>query len=223
MTTATTEATSISTLLREGTAVAHTEAENASFMANLIRGELAREDAVNLTAQYYFIYTALENIARRGRATNDAVASITDARLDRLPSLEADLAAMIGPNWREEITALPATTRYVAELEAISPDDAPAIIAHHYVRYLGDIAGGQVIARMLEGHYGLAAEELTFYDFSAIGKIPPFRKNYKDALDTLPFSDTERASLLAHAQNAFCLNSAVFADLASISPVLQGR
>lgn len=222
MTTATAEAPSISTLLREGTAAAHAQAENTSFMAHLAKGELSREDAVNLTAQYYFIYTALEDIAHRGRTTSEAVATIADARLDRRQALESDLAAMIGPNWREEITALPATTRYVAKLEAISPDNAPAIIAHHYVRYLGDIAGGQVIARMLEGHYGLTPEELAFYDFSAIGKIPPFRKNYKDALDALPFNNTERVSLLTHAENAFCLNSAVFADLANISPVLQG-
>ena len=60
MTAATAEAPSISTLLREGTAAAHAQAENTSFMAHLAKGELSREDAVNLTAQYYFclLYTS---------------------------------------------------------------------------------------------------------------------------------------------------------------------
>lgn len=212
--------TSISETLKTQTAAAHTEAETTAFMASLAKGELSRQDAVNLTAQYYFIYSALEEAARRGRETSDAVASIADARLERVPALEQDLASMIGPNWREEIEPLPATRGYIAKLENLSPEDAPAIIAHHYVRYLGDIAGGQVIARMLANHYGFTEEALTFYDFSAVGKIPPFRAAYKQALDELSFNEAERATLVDHVKQAFTLNSAVFADLAGISPVL---
>lgn len=55
------------------------EAENTSFMAGLGKGDLSREDAVNLTAQYYFIYTALETAARRGRAAH------TDGTTGRAP------------------------------------------------------------------------------------------------------------------------------------------
>jgi len=210
-------ATPISTLLRDGTATAHSQAENTSFMSALGSGNLTRQDAVNLTAQYYFIYTALEQAARRGCSADPegvTTSRIADPRLERVPALERDLAAMIGPDWREQISPLPATRQYVATLEHIPDADAPALIAHHYVRYLGDIAGGQVIARVLAGHYGFTADELNFYDFSAIGKIPPYRKQYKDTLDSLPFDEVERASLLSNARQAFTLNSRVFIELA---------
>ena len=87
------------------------------------------------------------------------------------------------------------------------------MIAHHYVRYLGDISGGQVIAVRVADLYNVAPEALKFYDFSAIGKIPPYRTNYRQRLDNLPLTARQRTELIGEANTAFGMNSALFADL----------
>ncbi|WP_288831887.1 heme oxygenase (biliverdin-producing) [uncultured Corynebacterium sp.] len=202
----------LSTALREETAAAHRDAENTRFMSSLVEGALGRAEVIDLTAQYWFIYGALERAVRR-LAADPIAAAVADARLERVPALERDLAHLIGPGWRAEISPAAATLAYAAELDGLGPGDAPAVIAHHYVRYLGDIAGGQVIARMLSTAYGLSAEELNFYDFSAVGKIPPFRAAYKAALDSLDLTPAQREQLLRSATGAFARNQAVFREL----------
>ena len=55
---------------------------------------------------------------------------------------------------------------------------------------------------------------------SSSGSLEPDEVSSQQALDELSFNEAERATLVDHAKQAFTLNSAVFADLAGISPVL---
>ena len=203
----------LSIALKDQTAQAHTNAENSHFMASLSGGKLDSNAVAELTVQYFHIYSALEAAVRRASA-HPAVTLIADQRLERVEAITQDLTSMLGTSWRE-IEPLPATARYVAELEALGPDDGPEVVAHHYVRYLGDIAGGQVLARVFREAYELQEDALNFYDFSAIGKIPPYRAQYKAALDAMQLGEEERARLINAAKRAFDLNQAVFQNLAT--------
>lgn len=205
----------LSVALREETAAAHETAEQSDFMARLLAGEQDSAAVSALTSQLWFVYTALE-------AATDAVAAsgiggaIHDARLVRRPALDADLRTLLGDGWRDQIRPLGATADYVARLEELaSPEQAHRVVAHHYVRYMGDIAGGQVIAQRLKNLYGIPAEALNFYDFEALGKIPPYRADYRSRLDALELTDTQREETLAEAKDAFAFNTAMFADLAA--------
>lgn len=204
----------LSAALKDQTATAHSSAENSPFMSSLGKGELDRAAVAELTVQYFHIYSALEDAVRRA-ASHPAVAQIADERLERVPALEADLTAMLGAGWKETTAPLDATRRYVAELEALTPDSGPEVIAHHYVRYLGDISGGQVLARVFQNAYALPDEALHFYNFSAVGKIPHYRAHYKEALDAMQLNDEERARIISTAQHVFALNQAVFQDLST--------
>lgn len=204
----------LSSALKEYTAKAHSNAEASSFMTELLEGGVEQTAVVEYTAQLWFVYTALEQAGRVARQ-DEMMAGIVDPRLERRVALESDLAAMLGDDWADKIQILPATARYMTRLAEIArPECAHLVIAHHYVRYLGDIAGGQVIARRLESLYGILPEALTFYDFSGIGAIPPYRKQYRQTLDSLQLSDSQRDEMLAEAALAFRLNSDVFSDLA---------
>ena len=204
----------LSAVLKEATATAHEDAEGSRFMEELLGGKLNTEAVAEFTGQLWFIYEALE---RAVRAIEDQplAGSIVDRRLERQVSLEADLAGMYGANWRDAIRILPATMKYVSRLEELTGTGDPVpVIAHHYVRYLGDVSGGQVIAAWLGTYYDIDPESLNFYDFSAIGKIPPYRSSYRTALDELDLNEEQRESLLEEARMAFGFNSGVFADLA---------
>lgn len=62
-------------------------------------------------------------------------------------------------------------TRYITRLESIaeSPDPS-ALLAHAYVRYLGDLSGGQIIRAKVAKAYGLDnGFGTSFYEFKPLG------------------------------------------------------
>ncbi|PMC62404.1 biliverdin-producing heme oxygenase [Corynebacterium xerosis] len=203
----------LTTRLREATAAAHDDAENSGFMSTLLDGELHACAAADLAGQLWFVYGALEDAVRSIADTPEG-AAIADERLERHDALERDLEFLVGPQWRSSIEALPPTAAYVNRLtELARARDAASLLAHHYVRYLGDLSGGQIIARRLRDHYGIDGEGAAFYDFSALGKIKPYRDAYRERLDALELRDDVRDRVLAEAVLAFRLNTALFREL----------
>ena len=202
--------------LREATAAAHDDAENSGFMTALLDGDyghLGACAAADLAGQLWFIYGALEDAVRAIADTPEG-AAIADVRLERHDALERDLEFLIGPRWRSSIEALPQTAAYVNRLaELARTRNASSLVAHHYVRYLGDLSGGQIIARKLRDHYGIDGDGARFYDFSALGKIKPYRDAYRDRLDALDLRDDVRDRVLAEAVLAFRMNTALFRAL----------
>jgi heme oxygenase len=203
-------------LLREQTRVVHEQAENAPFMGRLMAGELPVSSYAALAVQNYAIYQALEAVGEQWRLDPLAGPFILDELL-RLPQLEHDLAFLLGPDWRELAPAMrvPATDRYVAHIRTVCANWSAGFIAHHYVRYLGDLSGGQIIRRSLERNYGeIGSLAANFYVFDRIAKIKPFRDHYRDLLDDAAIGIAERERLVAEAILAFEFNRAVFVDLA---------
>ena len=202
--------------LRERTARAHRAAESSSFVADLLGGALPLSAYTALVAQNHAIYRALESVTPGWRDDPVAGPFVLDVLL-RLPALEADLAVLLGPDWPAAAAALvqPATVRYVDHLHAVAGGWAAGFVAHHYVRYLGDLSGGQVVGRRMQDLFATAAT--AFYRFDAVGRIKPFRDDYRGRLDAVPVDPDERERLLAEAVVAFELNHAVFRDLAALA------
>lgn len=205
----------LSAALRASTSEAHERAEHSDFMENLAGGQLDAQAFRRLQDQSWFIYTSLEEAGDAVREDPRA-AGIVDARLERREALAADLDALHGSSaWREEITPTAATQAYVERLAEIRDErDVLGLIAHHYVRYLGDLSGGQIVARMMKRHYGLEDEALNFYHFTDIPKPKPFKDDYRASLDALGVTEEERRHILDEASRAFDLNLGVFQSLA---------
>ncbi|CCH80294.1 Heme oxygenase [Nostocoides japonicum T1-X7] len=207
--------TRLSTVLRTSTAQAHEDAERSPFMTRLLAGDGIPADFSALTAQLYPVYAALEAALDRF-ASHPVVAAVHDPALARTDRLASDLAELYGPTWAARradgsIPTLPATAVYVDRL--IRLDRPEALVAHHYVRYLGDLSGGQIVARLVARHYGVPAEALSFYRFEAIPKRKAYKDAYRARLDALALDDRTRALVVATAIEAFGLNRAVFTDL----------
>ncbi|WP_158881858.1 heme oxygenase (biliverdin-producing) [Amycolatopsis anabasis] len=205
--------TPFSKSLRGSTRDAHERAEQSRYMKALLGGELTLAGYTQLAIQYYFIYGAIEQVS-------DAMASDPVGRdfvfdeLRRLPKLAEDLAFLVGPGWRSEIRPLPATEDYARRIVQTSQEWAGGYVAHHYTRYLGDIAGGQVIRRLLTRQYRLDGPGVFFYQFDGIGSAPAFRARYRDLLDAAPWDEAERGRVADEAVAAFECNIAVFDELA---------
>jgi heme oxygenase (biliverdin-producing, ferredoxin) len=191
----------------------HQAAESQRYVSALVAGELSRDRYADLVAQHYFIYQVLEEAA--GAMRDDELAGgFVDQRLTRLPALEADLAFLLGPEWVSRITPSVATKRYVARMQEVCFTFAPAFIAHHYTRYLGDLSGGLFIGRQVAQTYGLSEEGgVAFYNFAEIDDPRGYKNAYRARLDALPLDVTAEAALVGEVAVAYRHNSAVLADL----------
>ena len=205
----------LSRALQAHTARAHKDAEQVTFINELLRGELDLGAFIRLQEQSWLFYSALE-VAVRQCLADPRSQPLLDMRLEREHTLAHDLDVLHGSSsWREHIRPTPATVAYVQRLEKIAAErNFPRIIAHHYVRYLRDLSGGQIIARMVGNHYGVGPDALSFYRFEQLGKLKPYKDNYRAALDGLVLTGRERNVLLDEAHQVFILNQNVFNSLA---------
>lgn len=214
MLTVMTDITPFSTALRERSRAAHSGSEHAGFMADLMRGKGTREDYVALVAQHWFIYDALEAAASAFDADAVAAPFIT-SKLTRLPALEADLAYLIGPDWRARITPVPTTERYVERIREIQATGwAGGFVAHHYTRYLGDLSGGQFIGKLMSRQFELGTNGIGFYVFDEIADPAAFKDVYREQLDAAPWDPAESERVIDEVLFAYQLNTDLFVDLA---------
>ena len=87
-------------------------------------------------------------------------------------------------------------------------------VAHHYTRYLGDLSGGQFLARAIERQLGLDPRTGTaFYDFSAVGDLTAFKDAYRLRLDAAPWSAEEKTRIVNETALAYDLNTEVLVEL----------
>ncbi|MCS5717375.1 biliverdin-producing heme oxygenase [Herbiconiux sp. CPCC 205763] len=199
--------------LRERTWTGHSDSEGAGFMTDLMSGKGTRDDYIALVAQHYFIYEALE--AAADRMKNDPVAAaFISPKLTRLPAIEEDLRFLIGEDWREQVTPLPTTARYVQRINEVAATWNGGFIAHHYTRYLGDLSGGQIIRTLMQRQFGFETNGVGFYLFGDIAKPKEFKETYRAQLDTVDWDDAERDRVIDEVMVAYRFNTELFLDLA---------
>ncbi|MBF6441568.1 biliverdin-producing heme oxygenase [Nocardia farcinica] len=214
------EAVPFSTRIRTATERQHAEAENSTFITDMLGGYLGIDSYHRYTGQLWFVYRALE--ARMDELAADPVAGpFIRPELARTAELERDLTALIGPEWRADLTPLPATAAYAARIEECAREWPAGYVAHHYTRYLGDLSGGQVIRGTAEKLWDLPrrGDGVRFYVFDDIPNPAAFKREYRALLDRLPVDELERRRVLDEGKRAFELNAAVFAELAAEFPV----
>jgi heme oxygenase len=138
--------------------------------------------------------------------------------LVRLPALQADLEFLAGPRWRDTLVALPATEAYRARLIEVAFTTPVGLLSHHYLRYLGDLSGGQILRTLIGRTYGLEQDGLRFYVFDDIARPKVFKDDYRAALDALPWGEAEQETMISEVSHGFRLNAELFEGLGSRYP-----
>ena len=180
--------------LKESTKHVHDNAEHSTFMEDLMGGTLNTEAYLRLINQYVHIYEALEAVSEHYRAEY----------------IRADIRSL---GQDGDIDApLSATAEYVERIRATinSPE---RYLAHHYLRYLGDLSGGQAVAALVNRHYGIPAEALSMYRFTKLPKPKVFKDGYRELLDNAPLTDEQREALIEECIEGFRINASLFAQL----------
>ncbi len=211
----------LSARLRAATRGAHARAERAGAMAMLLRGTLDGARYARLLRALHALYDALEGALRR-HAAHPAIAPLDAPTLFRADALAHDLAALRAAGLVDARAAPPATSAaYVARLGQLDARDPVRLVAHAYVRYLGDLAGGQLLAPIVERAYGLAPGAATrFYAFGAREAAAARASALRAALDALPLGPGEADAIVEEALDAFERHVMLFEEIAAEGPAL---
>ena len=208
--------TSLATELREGTKQSHTMAENTAFMKCFLKGIVEREPFRLLTADLYFLYSALEAEMQRHK-DHPAIAPVYFPELERKAKLEEDLEFYYGEDWKEKITPSPEGKNYVARIHEIADSEPALLVAHAYVRYMGDLSGGQALRNIVRSALDLPPDKGTgLHEFDQIPTVEArraFKAKYRDALNSLPVDEDLAQKIVAEANYAFQLNRNVVHEL----------
>ncbi|MEC4017838.1 biliverdin-producing heme oxygenase [Streptomyces sp. H27-D2] len=212
--------TSFSQLIRTASQEQHTQAQNATFMSDMLGGRLGVDAYARYTEQLWFVYRALEGAG--AKLADDPVAGpFLRPELPRVEALERDLAHLRGPDWRTDLEPLPATAAYAGRIAECARDWPGGYVAHHYTRYLGDLAGGQIIRGTAEKTWGFErkGDGVRFYVFTDMANPAAFKREYRELLDALPLDDLEKKRVVDECKRAYAMNTAVFQGLGAEFPL----
>lgn len=200
--------------LREATRTWHHRAERAGVMAQLLSGQLPRPGYVRLLRNLQAIYAALEPALAR-HAQRPPLDAITMGGLARDAALRSDLSLLHGAGWHDELDVVPEAASYAHRLHDIDRLDPTRLAAHAYVRYLGDLSGGQVLARVVSERLGLDDPmALRFYDFGSAADVARQARALRAGLDAMPLTTDQADAVVDEACDAFARHCRLFEQLA---------
>jgi len=195
-----TESGVIAGMMKECTKDLHTQAERSGVIRYLLNGSITTEAYVLYLRNLAAIYDAMECVLK----TKSPI--LIDPLLYRSTALQSDLCALAGGDWAQEQMLLESANLYRERIETLS--DAPELIAHIYVRYLGDLNGGQVLAKLLSRNLGFEAGQLSFYRFDERNSLAQYKSHLRNTINdygSKVSTDTQN-SILRESQRAFSFN-----------------
>jgi heme oxygenase (biliverdin-producing, ferredoxin) len=214
---------SVVTALYFRTKTLHVEAERTGIIRNLLRGNASREGYVLLMRNLLPAYRVLEQGLSRHRGS-PGLAELADYRLDRAGAIEADLVALGGNDWEQNIALLDAGKKYAGRIAKAAKGDGARLIAHAYTRYLGDLSGGLILQRLLVRSLGLRPAELSFYDFPRFSDLSVLKADYREALDRAGSLVADPLAVVEEGAIAFSLNIGLSCAVqAALSPVVAAE
>lgn len=150
--------------IKDATWHLHTRAERSGVIADIIAGRASRLAVALLLRGLLPVYQVLDGSVFGGAA------------LARTAAIEADLR-VLAPG--VDVVLLPEGTVYADRVRAAGE----AVVAHAYVRYLGDLNGNLILRRRLVDSLGDVAAQLKFFgDFEMFDRVA-FTQDYRVSLD----------------------------------------
>ncbi|MBX3216773.1 MAG: biliverdin-producing heme oxygenase [Labilithrix sp.] len=196
----------LSTLLRKETKVAHRLAEGTRLARAFFTGKLTVARYAEGLARLYPVYAAMED-ALRALSADHPLRGFCLPRVFRADAMLADLRYFgVSP----EPLRAGAATRYLARVVELTQPVQTLLVAHAYVRYMGDVSGGILAGRVAQRVLRLPSREgLAFFAFEGIPEPDVFRREFRALLDALPRDRAGTRAIVAEANLAFDLNRAL--------------
>eukprot|EP01137_Pigoraptor_chileana_P013870 Opistho-2@4861 len=219
----------VSTALREGTKVVHEQAEQTVIVARILAGVVTRPEYVRLLRALRCVYAALEKELDSAAARDENVRLLHFPReLARTDAISEDIAFHTdtdkpSSSIESDFQPTPAVVKYIERLRSVSSSPKPwLLVAHSYTRHLGDLSGGQILARRIKKIFpsrpsGIVDPRgrtgVSFYTFDLVHDPAGFKTLFRDRMNMLALGDADLALLTEEAVEAFKLNIGLFEEI----------
>jgi heme oxygenase (biliverdin-producing, ferredoxin) len=132
-------------ILREHTNAKHRAVEENPFVQLMLTGKISKEQHILFLKQFYVVYREIEYFAETLGLLHDLPG------IKRKDGIAADLAEL-GHNIPSLEEILPSTQRYREHIMKLYySGKGNQILAHVYVRHMGDLYGGKILAKKIPG------------------------------------------------------------------------
>jgi len=155
----------LSQLLRERTMSVHTEAERTGVIADIIRRKADRNGYALLLRNVLPAYVRLEAELSE-RSGHPVLGTFAHGHLFRSDRLRSDLSEIAGSGWERSLPLLESGVAYADCIAQAAAGDGLRLVSHAYVRYFGDLSGGQILKKLLGKSLSLPDDALTYLRLS---------------------------------------------------------
>lgn len=205
--------------LRDATQPWHARAERSGVMGLLLRRRLSRAGYGRLLRSLLAVYESLEPALQR-EAQGLARLGVAPRGLQRAPALRADLQRF---DDGAPVAVPPLAAAYAARVDALRGEAAHRLLAHLYVRYLGDLHGGQVLGPLVRDLFGLGdGPGAQFYDFGDPGQVQRLRAELRAMLADARLSASQADEVVHEAVWAFSAHVELFEQLQDEGSAQEG-
>jgi len=205
--------------LRSATQEVHSMAEQTSFIRGFLRGTASHASYLRLITDLLPVYEAMEGEMERLSKTGDeAIKLFYMPEISRCPALRRDiryLSQTYLPEGEDAPEPSLHSREYAQRIREVAESEQPLqLVGHLYTRYLGDLSGGQILARIARNSMQLnEGEGLDFYAFRRINSLADTKQRFRSALDQVGGDPQLEQLIIDEAVRSFRYNIAIFNDL----------
>lgn len=171
--------TPLSHRLKVATKQIHTTAERTGFVADLLKAAPERDKYILYLDCLHTLYLHLETALLENQC---AAPQFIDSAMHRRHAIKSDLKHLRATPTTAGQT-MPALQSYVSRIHFLAQNEPVLLNAHAYVRYFGDLSGGQILHKIVKSTYNLQHNQLAFYRFESIPDTDVYKQKLKLDLD----------------------------------------
>lgn len=145
-------------------------------------------------------------------------------KLFRRSAIARDLKHFLGPGWKAKMTSTRATDNYVARIKEVGRTDPDLLLAHHSIRYIGDLQTCDKSRTRARRLFGLSASTpkigdaelnpgVAFHVFEGIENKRNFEKEYFEKIRGLNLSPEINKKIAKEAKVVYQLNMNLYWEL----------
>lgn len=191
----------------------HDKAEGTPVVKAIFDGTITESEYMDYLACLFEVYDQLEKELEL-LPVDSSIAPLVIPEFYRASSIKSDLKAFGDEERKPNAKA----EEYRAHLKSIGQYHPHRLVAHAYLRYLGDLFGGMMIHKKLGDRF---PGKLNFYDFKALCeakqlKSPAmFARKFKEILNTLPLTPLQQNEVVDEVLQGYQMHYDMFIQIKS--------
>lgn len=193
----------------------HRLAERTGVVREILTKKINRETYLLYLRNLYPVYQAIEKDLSPSSQASKILSPFLNEMLHRTRSIERDLNTISGDRSWKNLALLKASEAYSDHINNQRIYNPVGLLGHIYVRYLGDMNGGQVLELLLKHSLNLPNDAFSFYRYPAVVDIESFRGDYREMFNLSGLSDADDKLIIDTAIKAFEFNIALSNDVFS--------